>query len=606
MSAFQSNPNKEISQIPVVRMPGIETLLAYQDLYFSQHGWTILHLLAIFQSRDIIKLTEDPNFKVPFLVDNYGKTPFHYILSHNGFEFSLVNAVAQFMADHLNDINVTSHQRQKTLDSLTELFPFIIARLNQSLVNKFLSLFYSTSSEQDGFKAEIFGKAIPSYTHSEATTLGRETFSKLHKEGNEEISFKSIRLNWDYNPSSEDMLQCASTILSIENETYLRFPVISHLVNHLWKSTRPVLIGLAIFYSILMTLISVYIGIGERNLPLEIIILVQTGIAVIMEFLQVTVFKMKYFMEIWNWVDLAQHFLVCAFIITRFVDDDNALTRGWLVASIVIVGYSRWLSYLRLFRASSKLTYYLYLDNLLGTLIQTILSILRDMWGFLIIMFGITIGFSLIFLEFGRQEDNLYLNSLYGTYQIWYGNFDDSEYSPSQKILTAMILFILSVVLLNMLIAIMGNTYDEVQEKTIFTDTSTRLSMCLEAISYLRLFKRTSSKGYLIFYGPKQDDDNQEELHNEWERRMKMIKKALKQLEDNQTNELKKMREAIQADVKQEIADMKQETAEVRQKIDDISQDLRLLLNISNEPQPNHVPEHELKQEILPRSELDE
>jgi len=103
-----------------------------------------------------------------------------------------------------------------------------------------------------------------------------------------------------------------------------------------------------------VTLISAYIGIGERNIALEVIILVLTVFAFISELLQVSVFKMDYFKEVWNWFDLSQHFLVIAFIITRFADDKDELIRGWLVTSIVIVCYSRLLSYLRLFSASSK------------------------------------------------------------------------------------------------------------------------------------------------------------------------------------------------------------------------------------------------------------
>jgi len=77
-----------------------------------------------------------------------------------------------------------------------------------------------------------------------------------------------------------------------------------------------------------------------------------------------------------------------------------------------------------------------------------------DIRGFVLILFLIILGFSLIFLEFDRGFN--YLDHFYSTYQILYGNADYGDYSPSQKILLGIILFFISIVLLNMLIAMMG------------------------------------------------------------------------------------------------------------------------------------------------------
>ena len=195
------------------------------------------------------------------------------------------------------------------------------------------------------------------------------------------------------------------------------------------------------------------------------------------------------------------------------------------------------------------------------------------MWAFLIIMFSITIGFSLIFLEFGREENGTYLNYLYGTYQVWYGNYDDSEYSPSQKIITAMILFLLSVVLLNMLIAIMGDTYGKVQEAQIFTDSSTRLNMCLEAMSYLRILRRKHfDKGYLIFCGPKVKKN---EDKNEWEERMNKLEAMLNKNEQSQTEKLERMNNEQQS--------IKSEVTKLSKTLQDQQVNFENLLNLTHQ-----------------------
>src|SRR5688572_15224958 len=128
----------------------------------------------------------------------------------------------------------------------------------------------------------------------------------------------------------------------------------------------------------------------------------------------------------------------------------------------------------------------------LGNLIQVILTTLADMMGFIIIIALIICGFSLIFLSFARHgesdedEDNSYGRYLYDAYQVLYGPLGDEGFSFSQKLLMSFILFLLNVVLLNLLISIMGDSYDKVQEKRVLTDSLTRLELIREATAYMK------------------------------------------------------------------------------------------------------------------------
>ena len=337
----------------LVKIPGLDSLVAYKDLYFAPHGWTILHLLAIFQSKEIISIVADSNFQVPFLVDNYGKTPLEYLLSRDNYEISTVTAVAKFMLDQLED-KVGPYERQLTIDSLTPRFSFLATKLNTNLIIQYLKLFYGESSPEVGFDVNSFGKPVTGYEFSETPTVGKQVYSKLYKEGQDEVSFKTLRLKWDYDTTSDDMLDFAQFIVNVENEDFLRTPAMSRLITHLWNCSWPTLAALGIYFSIMMSLISVYIGTGDRILAVEIIIMVMVAFAFVLELVQVTVLKLEYFKSLWNYIDLSLYFLVYAFIITRMKNDYDELKNGWLVASIILVGYSRWLSYLSLFEASSN------------------------------------------------------------------------------------------------------------------------------------------------------------------------------------------------------------------------------------------------------------
>jgi len=349
VQSFTTKPEKKVK----ISFRFNHSFFAPEDFYISPHGWNSLHLLTIFKDEDFYKALEDPDFTVPFLVDNYGRTPLHYLLSQPNIEFTTIVALIQFTFKFLKNEKVNRSERQLAYNSLTELFPYIVLKFDNSVTLEYLKLIMRIS-DQDSENLPSFGKVKEKYVVDIGPTMRESLLPKLYKEGRDEICFQTLQLNWDYNPASDDMLNCAKTILEIDDEEILKTPAISHLIDHLWNSTRPTLIVFGIFYLILVTLISAYIGIGERNIALEVIILILTVFAFISELLQVSVFKMDYFKELWNWFDLSQHFLVIAFIITRFADDEDELTRGWLVTSIVIVCYSRLLSYLRLFSASSK------------------------------------------------------------------------------------------------------------------------------------------------------------------------------------------------------------------------------------------------------------
>ena len=101
----------------------------------------------------------------------------------------------------------------------------------------------------------------------------------------------------------------------------------------------------------------------------------------------------------------------------------------------------------------------------------------------------------------------------------------------SQKLFTSLILLLLNVVLPNLFIPIMGDSYDKVQQTRALTDSLTRLGMSLEAIVILRLIerrKKTQGKGYLIYCEPDEGDGDDDPANVGWEVRINVIKKALK------------------------------------------------------------------------------
>lgn len=103
------------------------------------------------------------------------------------------------------------------------------------------------------------------------------------------------------------------------------------------------------------------------------------------------------------------------------------------------------------------------------------------------------------------------------------------------------IAFLLNVLLLNLLISIMGDSYDKILEKRDKTDALTRLEMMSEAMTYMKVFKWNTKlkRGYLL-YCISMDVDEEEGGQDEWEGRINVMKKLLKQ-SNEQNKELKEL-----------------------------------------------------------------
>jgi len=126
----------------------------------------------------------------------------------------------------------------------------------------------------------------------------------------------------------------------------------------------------------------------------------------------------------------------------------------------------------------------------------------------------------------------------------------------------------------------MGDTYGKVQEARIFTDSSTRLNMCLEAMSYLRILRRKHhEKGYLIFCGPKVKED---EDKNEWEERMNKLETMLNKSEQSQAEKLERMNKEQQS-INQEQQSIKSEVTKLSKTLQDQQVNFENLINLTHQ-----------------------
>ena len=325
-------------------------------MYFLPYNWTVLHLLAIFEPQHTYTFASYANLKVPFLVDRLNRTPLHYLFSHTNIDYSSVNTTFKYILDFLDDKTRTPYDLIVTMDSLSSIFSEIITNASPSLVKRFLKYAYNDVYTTHGDEIPRFGQADSKNCLSRSLALTPDTKKALYEKGQNRITFQALKLHLDYNPTSDDMLKTATTLSGVNNEEIFSTKAVSSIVEHLWKSGRRFHLASALLFSVLMILFSVYVGLGERTLGLEVSILIISCFFMVCKILQAYKLRMKYLSSVWNLGDTVFFGLMIATIGTRISNNEDELARSWLYSVVIIIGYLRWMSYLRLFDASSRLT----------------------------------------------------------------------------------------------------------------------------------------------------------------------------------------------------------------------------------------------------------
>ena len=131
-------------------------------------------------------------------------------------------------------------------------------------------------------------------------------------------------------------------------------------------------------------------------------------------------------------------------------------------------------------------------------------------------------------MEFDRETE--FTDHLLTGYGFIYGDYETEEVSSSEIAIMVFVAFLVSVVLLNLLIAMMGDSYAKVDERSLLVDSLERIDMINEVIFMKRFFlllEKKREKGYLMFC----QNSNSHENDQENEEKADSLQKEVKNVE---------------------------------------------------------------------------
>ena len=177
----------------------------------------------------------------------------------------------------------------------------------------------------------------------------------------------------------------------------------------------------------------------------------------------------EYFKDAWNLIDFCRFTLTLAWVLMNLFEDEHGITYRVLAWLVALLNFTRGLTGFRLFDGTR---YY----------VRLIIRAISDMGYFLILLSYSTITFGVMF-QVSRKGEPFEFKTLWmDSYSLNFGNFEPQEnYSFSFETIAYMLATVVNVILmLNLLISILGDSYSNFQTDKVYIDFSEKAGVIIE------------------------------------------------------------------------------------------------------------------------------
>ena len=246
--------------------------------------------------------------------------------------------------------------------------------------------------------------------------------------------------------------------------------------------------------------------------------------------------------------DILRFALTLVFIWTVFYGAFSPSTRTTLFTTLCLVQSVKAFTIFSLFKITRLL-------------LRIVIEIVKDMVPFLLFVLATTLVMALLFLASTLEDDASsmsgggYSSSLMSAFELNFGEFPAGELSPLQQFLLVVGALAVPLVLLNMLIAIMSDTFDRVREDQTRRDLQEQIKLVyryeIVAQKLCRCRKKKAVWKYIFFSREKREENV--EAVDAWQGRVRGIKSEIQKLQSSLGNLMsEKIQEAAQRSEQQE------------------------------------------------------
>lgn len=380
------------------------------------------------------------------------------------------------------------------LRKLKEIFeenPFVfvsiencLTALNDSGYEKLHSLYELLMSKTRSTNLPKFCANQPSFPIvqiSDDYLPKKETFDSVQfdEEGNS-IVFLQTFVQLPIISGTSQSIEFIQSIESCRNLRIFDTKFIQTLLQIKWTQVRNVVYFQSIMYMSFLILLSLY-TVEYRNQSFLIAPFAFNTFFLIYEGLYMISSGTKYFSDYWNFVDMIRIILIIVY--TVLIWTEVYPDRDWFLAVVILISWTRGVAYFRSFRATR------YLINLLITSV-------KDITAFLLILFYSTISFAIIFYSID-DKGTPFFDTLTGFYDLNIGNSNTGDYDKFHWLFYVVVTILNPIIMVNLLISILGDTYANVKEYEVVNDAKELISLISEAELLMFWNRGKTNKQYI-------------------------------------------------------------------------------------------------------------
>lgn len=305
---------------------------------------------------------------------------------------------------------------------------------------------------------------------------------KDHKLTDSEVEFRRSLLSIDLSPGSKKCIIFMRSILECSNTEIFRTEFIKTLLKYKWRQIRWVLAIQACLYITLVLVIMIH-TLYDRSQVIPIIIaLVLNTFFLAYESSQAYSGILSYFNDAWNILDASRIVVLYIHGILSLIKV-NTETEDVLLILLNLITWARLVGYFRIFDETRYL-------------IHMIIQVVNDLGPFLILFLLSNIGATFTFYSNNYQAD--FGDELLATYGISYGAWDFVQDNDLRYTIFFCVSLMNTLILLNLLIALISDTYVRVREQLDIVDMQELADIILEVDSIMFWNRNSGKRRFLV------------------------------------------------------------------------------------------------------------
>lgn len=277
-----------------------------------------------------------------------------------------------------------------------------------------------------------------------------------------------------------DSIEFLESLVDCTSDQIFRSKILQALLLDKWDRVKWAVYAQGALYILYMVLLSFYCVLFKQNTWYLVVLLVVHILLFLYEVSQIITDPIDYWKDMWNILDQLRgiSFSVYAIMVWGGTDSNDVLL------TVIIFSWTRGISYFRMF---------------VGTryMVRLLTEVLKDMKVFMVILVYSTLAFT--YILYIRNMEISFADYLIASYKLDLGDFvTDNE---TMRIFDWVIFFLVTVInpliMLNLLISIMGDTYGKVKDSNDIANFQELTEMIIE-IEKLMFWKKDSCEKHYL------------------------------------------------------------------------------------------------------------